>query len=143
MTYSTPNSSKEEGNTLHKFTIFQHVLILFISKFCLKCIKHVTDFRHKPVSKCFWVIPASALLVLRGGAACVPWHAAAAAGRIAPVHPAVGMWSGSRLGGAAGEGDGLWLRTPGTTDLTVPEHLEEKSEKRIKMVNEILIGFEL
>lgn len=65
--------------------------------------------------------------VLRSGAACAPWLAAAAggadaAGRTAPV--AVGMRSGSRQGDAAGEKEGLCLRTQGATDLTAPERLE-------------------
>lgn len=68
----------------------------------------------------------SILPVLRSGAACAPWLAAAAAGadaagRRAPV--AVGM-SGSRRRDAADEREGLCLRTLGATGLTAPERLE-------------------
>lgn len=66
------------------------------------------------------------LPVLKSGAVCAPWLAAAvgaaAAGHIGPV--AVGMRNGSRLGDAAGEGEGLCFRIQGATDLTAPEHLK-------------------
>ena len=77
----------------------------------------------KPLSECGWVV---LVLPVKSDAACAPWLAAAAgadaAGRTGPV--AVGMRSGSRRGGAAGERGGLCLRTRGATDLTAPERLE-------------------
>lgn len=69
------------------------------------------------------------LPVLRSGAACAPWLAAAAgadaAGHTGPV--AEGMKSGSRQDDAAGEKEGLFLRTQEATDLTVPERLQRKT----------------
>lgn len=66
-----------------------------------------------------WVLP-----VLRSVAAYAPWLAAgaAAAGRTGLAD--VGMRSGSRLGGAAGEGEGLYFRTQEATDLTAPGPLQ-------------------
>lgn len=66
-----------------------------------------------------WVLP-----VLRSVAACAPWLAAgaAAARRTGPAD--VGMRSGSRLGGAAGGGEGLYFHTQEATDLTAPGPLQ-------------------
>lgn len=85
---------------------------------------------HKFRPKCHLPPNVSILVlvvpVLKSDAACAPWLAAAAgadaAGRTTPV--AVGMRSGSRRGGAAGEKEGLCLHTQGATDLTAPGHLE-------------------
>lgn len=84
----------------------------------------------KPLSERGWVI---LVLPVRSDAACAPWLAAAAAagadaaGRTGPV--AVGMRSGSRQGGAAGEKEGPCFHTQGATDLTAPEHLEWETQR--------------
>lgn len=74
-----------------------------------------------------------AVPVLWSGAACAPWLAAAAAagaGHTAPV--AVGMRSGSRRGGAAGEEGGPGLRTQEAIDLTAPKRLEKETVREEK-----------
>lgn len=82
--------------------------------------------------KCVWVILILVVPVLKSDAAYAPWLAAAAgadaAGRTTPV--AVGMRSGSRRGDAAGEKEGLCLRTQGATDLTAPGRLEQETDEK-------------
>lgn len=110
--YHNHNNWKGEDILLHNFWIFRNPP--FVHSFTI--IAHSNSFGFKRV-----------ILVLRIGAACAPWLAAAAgadaAGRTDPV--AVGMKDGSRRGDAAGEEEGLCLRKQEATAPKAPEHLEE------------------
>lgn len=81
------------------------------------------------------ITSSSILLVLRGIVACAPCLAAVAgAGAAGCTAPAAGgTRCVSRLGGAAGEEEGLWLHTPGAKDPTAPEHLEEEPKNIISL----------